>query len=133
MNLKPQNKLETSFSMASMTDIIFQLLIFFMLTSSFINPAVLPVNLPNAEASSTITAQVRVTIDKNKKYFVNDQLSNEADLEKNIKNALRIVSEPIVVLHVDEKIPVSYMIKVASIANKLHAKVSIATKIQTNK
>ncbi len=129
MNLKPQNKLETSFSMASMTDIIFQLLIFFMLTSSFINPAVLPVNLPRADASSTITPQVRVTIDERRSFFVNDRITSVEDLEVTIKKALRAVSEPVVVLHVDDKVPVSYLVKVASIANKLHARVSIATKV----
>ncbi len=129
MNIKPQNKLETSFSMASMTDIIFQLLIFFMLTSSFINPAVLPVNLPRAEASSTITPQVRITIDEKRDYFVNDRFTSPNDLEETIKKALRVVSEPIVVVHADESVPVAYLVKVASIANKLHAKVSIATKV----
>ncbi len=127
MNIQPRNKLETSFSLTSMTDIIFQLLIFFMLTSSFINPAVLPVNLPSSKASTTITPKVQILITKEKKYFVNDELVSKEKLEEKIKNALRNASEPIVVLNVDKSVPTEYFVYVASIATKLDAKVSIAT------
>ncbi|TAE76132.1 MAG: biopolymer transporter ExbD [Bacteroidetes bacterium] len=127
MNIQPRNKLETSFSLTSMTDIIFQLLIFFMLTSSFINPAVLPVNLPSSKASTTITPKVQILITKDKKYFVNDELVSKEKLEERIKNALRNASEPIVVLNVDKSVPTEYFVYVASIATKLDAKVSIAT------
>jgi biopolymer transport protein ExbD len=129
MNLQPRNKLETTFSLASMTDVIFQLLIFFMLTSSFINPAVLPINLPTGKAATTITPKVQVMINKEKKYFVNDEIVTKEKLEEKIKNALRNASEPIVVLNVDKDVPTEYFVYVASIATKLNAKVSLATQV----
>ncbi|TAE48289.1 MAG: biopolymer transporter ExbD [Cytophagia bacterium] len=127
MNIQPRNKLETTFSLTSMTDIIFQLLIFFMLTSSFINPAVLPINLPSSKASTTITPKVQIMITKEKKYFVNDELVTKEKLEEKIKTALRNASEPIIVLNVDKSVPTEYFVYAASIATKLDAKISIAT------
>jgi biopolymer transport protein ExbD len=61
MALQSKNKIETTFSMSSMTDIIFLLLIFFMLTSSFITPSGLPVNLPSSETSDIIMQEVSVS------------------------------------------------------------------------
>ncbi|MFO0508228.1 MAG: ExbD/TolR family protein, partial [bacterium] len=52
MNLQTRNKVDSAFNMASMTDLIFLLLIFFMLTSSFVTPSGLPVNLPTSKAST---------------------------------------------------------------------------------
>ncbi|MBV6645551.1 MAG: biopolymer transporter ExbD, partial [Cyclobacteriaceae bacterium] len=52
MNLKSKHKVEASFSMSSMTDVIFLLLIFFMLTASFITPSGLPVNLPTSKSAN---------------------------------------------------------------------------------
>jgi biopolymer transport protein ExbD len=131
MDLKNRNKLETSFSMASMTDIIFQLLIFFMLTSSFVNPAALPVNLPSSVEAPTITPKVQVTITSDLQYFVNDEPIEIKQLEAKIKDALRKSSEPVVVLNIDKDVPTGNTVKVASIVNKLKAKVSIATKVES--
>jgi biopolymer transport protein ExbD len=128
MNIQPKNKLETSFSLASMTDVIFQLLLFFMLTSSFINPAVLPVNLPSSKAATTITPKVNVMIDKNRKIFVNEELVDKQNIESKMKFYLRNASEPIIVMNVDKSVPTEDFVFVASIATKLNAKVSIATK-----
>jgi biopolymer transport protein ExbD len=130
MNIQPRNKLETSFSLASMTDIVFQLLIFFMLTSSFINPAALPVNLPSSSQAPSITPKVLVTITTDLQYFVNDEPVNIKEIELKIKEALTKSSEPVVVLNIDKDVAVEHLVTIASIINKLKAKVSIATKIE---
>lgn len=127
MALKSKNKVESAFSMSSMTDIIFLLLIFFMLTSSFITPSGLPVNLPSSKSSTIVMQKVSVTITPDLEYFVNDQRTAYSDLESALKNELN-GNESVVVLHVDKSVPVEHLVNVASIATSLKAKVTLATK-----
>ena len=127
MDLRSKNKVEVNFSMSSMTDIIFLLLIFFMLTSSFITPSGLPVNLPTSRSSQIVLQKVSVTISKDLRYFVNDKSVSPNQLEGALRSQLE-GKEGIVVLHVDSSVPVEHLVKVAGIATALEAKVSIATK-----
>ncbi|HZY79983.1 MAG TPA: biopolymer transporter ExbD [Cyclobacteriaceae bacterium] len=127
MNLQTRNKVEASFSMASMTDLIFLLLIFFMLTSSFVTPSGLPVNLPTSQASTIEVQKVSVTVTKDQQYFVNDRKVSRATLEGELKSKLA-GPNGVVVLHIDESVPTRDLVYVAGIATKLEAKVSIATK-----
>lgn len=127
MALKSKNKVEVAFSMSSMTDIVFLLLIFFMLTSSFITPSGLPVNLPSSATSNIVMQQVSVSITPNLEYFVNDNQVTVSNLESVLASELQ-GQESVVVLHVDKSVPVEHLVRVAGIATKLKAKVSIATK-----
>lgn len=113
--------------MSSMTDIIFLLLIFFMLTASFITPSGLPVNLPSSRASEIVMQKVSVTITKDLRYFINDQRVNRNSLQSVLSSNLS-GKEGIVVLHCDASVPVERLVEVAGIATSLKAKVSIATK-----
>ena len=127
MDLKSKHKVNASFSMSSMTDIIFLLLIFFMLTASFITPSGLPVNLPSSKSSEIVLQKVSVTITKKLTYFVNNKRVNRSALESTLKINLQ-GKEGIVVLHCDSSVPVERLVEVAGIATALKAKVSIATK-----
>ena len=127
MNLKSKYKVETAFSTSSMTDIIFLLLIFFMLTSSFITPSGLPVNLPASKSSTIVMQKVSVTITDDLRYYVNDTRVSRDRLEFELKKALEN-QEGVVVLHVDSSVPTERFVEVAGIATALKAKVSIATK-----
>ena len=127
MDFKSKHKVSASFSMSSMTDIIFLLLIFFMLTASFITPSGLPVNLPSSKSSEIVMQKVSVTITDNLTYFVNNQKVSKRSLESTLKKALN-GDEGIVVLHCDSSVPVEHLVEVAGIATTLKAKVSIATK-----
>lgn len=127
MKLQSRNKVEAAFSMASMTDIVFLLLIFFMLTSSFITPSGLPVNLPTSKMSTIEVQKVSVTVTKDLAYYVNDKRVTRGTLEGVLKSNL---SGPngVVVLHIDKSVPTEELVYVAGIATALEAKVSIATK-----
>ncbi|MEQ8906796.1 biopolymer transporter ExbD [Ekhidna sp.] len=127
MDLKSKHKVNASFSMSSMTDIIFLLLIFFMLTASFITPSGLPVNLPSSKSSEIVMQKVSVTITKDLIYFVNNKRVNRSSLESVLRTNLTS-KEGIVVLHCDATVPVERLVEVAGIATSLKAKVSIATK-----
>ena len=126
MNLKANNKINPLFSMSSMTDIIFLLLIFFMLTASFITPSGLPVSLPSSKSSTIVIQKVSVTITKDLRYFVNDKEVNISNIEIHLRNEIGD-KEGLVVLHCDKNVPVEHLVNVASIATSLEAKVTIAT------
>jgi biopolymer transport protein ExbD len=127
MNLQTRNKIDAAFSMASMTDLIFLLLIFFMLTSSFVTPSGLPVNLPTSVASTIEVPKVSITVTKDLQYFVNDKRVMRSSVESELKRNLASPNG-VVVLHIDRSVPTEELVYVASIATSLKAKVTIATK-----
>jgi biopolymer transport protein ExbD len=127
MNLQSRNKIDAAFSMSSMTDLIFLLLIFFMLTSSFVTPSGLPVNLPSSKASTIEVQKVSITVTKDLQFFVNEKKVTKSTLEGELKKQLG-GTKGVVVLHIDESVPTREMVFVAGIATSLEAKVSIATK-----
>jgi len=127
MALQSKHKVDTAFSMSSMTDIIFLLLIFFMLTSTFITPSGLPVNLPSSKSSNIVMQRVSVTITSDRRFYINSQRVTRDLIEIELAKALQ-GKEGVVVLHVDKSVPVEYLVDIASIATSLKAKVSIATK-----
>ncbi len=127
MNLQTRNKVEAAFSMASMTDLIFLLLIFFMLTSSFVTPSGLPVNLPSSISSAIEVQKISVTVTRDLLYFVNDKRVTRNTLEAELKRNLSGTSG-MVVLHIDKSVATEELVYVAGIATSLKAKVTIATK-----
>ncbi|WP_017731957.1 ExbD/TolR family protein [Nafulsella turpanensis] len=128
MALTSKNKIDPAFSMSSMTDIIFLLLIFFMLTSSFITPSGLNVNLPSSKKSEIVMQKVSVTITEDLEFLVNNKEISRNALESVLKQELANgEGEGVVVLHVDKSVPTEFFVEAAGIATALNAKVSIAT------
>lgn len=128
MQLNRKNKVSTEFNMASMTDLVFLLLIFFMLTSNFVTPSGMPVNLPTTNKETPMqTVKTTVTITSDLRYFVNNKETSVDAIEYDLKTLMK-GDENIIVLHVDKTVPTEHFVKVASIANSLGAKVSLATK-----
>lgn len=125
MALKSKHSVDPMFSMSSMTDIVFLLLIFFMLTSSFITPSGLPVNLPTSKSSSLEMQKLSVTITKDLEYYVNDKKISKGMLEVELRSKLTD-KDGVVTLHVDKSVPTEDFVHVAGIATQLEAKVSIA-------
>jgi len=110
-----------------MIDLVFLLLVFFMLTSSFITPSGLRVNLPGSKAGNIEMQKVSVTITKGLQYYVNDKMVSRAMLEGELKS--RLGGEVgAVVLHVDKDVPTEHLVYVAGLATSLEADVVIATK-----
>ncbi|MDX5346428.1 MAG: biopolymer transporter ExbD [Hymenobacteraceae bacterium] len=127
MRLRSKNRVNAEFSMSSMTDIIFLLLVFFMLTSSFVTPSGLPVSLPSSSQSTIVMQKISVTITENLEYYVNEKPVAFPQIKPELEALLAGTDEGVVVLHVDKSVPVEYLVKVASIATELKAKVSLAT------
>ncbi|MHA7128510.1 ExbD/TolR family protein [Algoriphagus namhaensis] len=127
MGLQAKNKVNPAFSMSSMTDIIFLLLIFFMLTSSFITPSGLQVNLPSSETSDIVMQEVTVSVTKDLRYSVNDRVVSRDQIKAELTGLLADKKGQ-VVLHIDKEVPVEYLVEIGGIAAGLEANVSIATK-----
>ncbi len=127
MAFESKNKIDSSFSMSSMTDIVFLLLIFFMLTSNFITPSGLPVSLPSSKKSKIVMQKASLTITKDLKYYINDRRITRSRIEQELRRELN-GEEAMVTLHIDKSVPTEYLVEVAGIAASLNAKVSIATK-----
>ncbi|HEX9648990.1 MAG TPA: biopolymer transporter ExbD [Cyclobacteriaceae bacterium] len=127
MDLKSRHRVDAAFSMSSMTDIIFLLLIFFMLTASFVTPSGLPVNLPTSKSTTIVMQKVSVSITNDLQYFVNNRRVDKADLETALARELN-GQEGVVSLHVDKNVTTEHLIYVAGIATSLKARVSVVAK-----
>lgn len=127
MKLKNNHKISTQFSLSSMTDIVFLLLIFFMLSASFVAPTALPIDLPASHTTHTTTPQVYVSITAELNYYVGNQLTTISELNHILQEKLP-KKDGIVLLQVDKSVPVEYVIQVIDIASSLQAEVSIATR-----
>ncbi|MFD2101719.1 ExbD/TolR family protein [Flagellimonas iocasae] len=126
MKLKGRNKVSPDFSMSSMTDIVFLLLVFFMLTSNA--PNALDLLLPKAKGKSTNTQNVSVTIDKNLKYFVNNEQINKEYIEIELKKALEGQDKPTIILRAEESVAIKEAVNVMDIANRNNYKVILAVR-----
>ncbi len=114
--------------MSSMTDIIFLLLVFFMLTSNFVTPSGLPVSLPSSQTSDIVMQKISVTITDDLKYYLNEKPIALDEIEPQLAALLQQGTEQgAVVLHVDKSVPVEHLVKVAGIAKNLNASVTLAT------
>lgn len=126
MKLKGRNKISPEFSMSSMTDIVFLLLIFFMLTAN--SPNALDLLLPKAKGKSTNTQNVSVTINRNLEYFVNKEQINGAYIEIELKKALEGKENPTIILRAEESVAIKEAVNVMDIANRNSYKVILAVR-----
>lgn len=131
MNIKSRNKRDANFSMSSMTDIIFLLLIFFMLTSSMVVPNPLGLEIPQSnEQAPATTPRVAVSIDKDLNYFIGTTLVSSDELGVLLRAEIAKSSEPenaTVMLYTNKKVPTKNVAQVMKIANDLKIKMILAT------
>lgn len=126
MKLKGRNKVSPDFSMSSMTDIVFLLLIFFMLTAN--SPNALDLLLPKAKGKSTNTQNVSVTINQDLEYFVNNERINGEYIEIELKKALDGQDKPTIILRAEENVAIKEAVNVMDIANRNSYKVILAVR-----
>lgn len=133
MKLKRKSKAIEVFSMASMTDVIFLLLIFFMVTSTLVVPSALKVVLPQSRQQTAARPVTRVTIDANLRYFV--AMGNEQDkevafeeIEPFLATTIEQNPEMFVALYADETVPYSEVVRVLNIAVENKYQMVLATR-----
>ena len=134
MALKRKTKIDESFSMASMTDIIFLLLIFFLITSTIVVPNAIKVTLPEASKQTAAKPVSRITIDTSLNYYVAFGTQRERrvsfdEIEPFLQEQYANEPEMWVALYADESIAYKEVVRVMEIANKNNYKMYIATRI----
>ncbi|WP_459211003.1 ExbD/TolR family protein [Aquimarina rhabdastrellae] len=128
MNLRGRNKVSPEFSMSSMTDIVFLLLVFFMLTSPVITPEALDLILPKAKGKTTNVQNISVSITKKLQYYIDSDRVSQSKLEATLKSRLRGQNEPTIILRAEEGVPIEKAVKVMDIANRNRYKIVLAVK-----
>ena len=128
MNLRGRNKISPEFSMSSMTDIVFLLLVFFLLTSPAITPDALDLILPKAKGKTTNVQKASVSITKDGAYYVNKERVSEYTIEKELKTILSGQEEPTIVLRAEEGVPIEDAVFVMDVANKNNYKIVLAVR-----
>lgn len=128
MNLRGRNKISPEFSMSSMTDIVFLLLIFFMLTSPAITPEALDLILPKAKGKTTTKQNVAVSITKDLQVYINKERVSNSALEQRLKAELAGVEDPTIILRAEEGVPIERAVDVMDIANRNRYKIVLAVK-----
>ncbi len=133
MALKQRFKLESNFSMASMTDVIFLLLIFFMITSTIVVPNAIQVLLPRAKQQAQAKPITRVTIDKDLNYYVANANETERQVPFEaitpfLQSAYTNDPEIFVALYADESVPYKEIVRILDIANQNRFKMVLMTR-----
>ncbi|MFL2572830.1 MAG: ExbD/TolR family protein [Flavobacteriales bacterium] len=128
MALKSRNKVSPNFNMSSMTDIVFLLLIFFMLTSTLVSPNALKLLLPNSKAKTLEKQTISISINKELDFYINENQVIESNLENELKSILANQEEPAIILHADKTVDIEHVVKVMDIAYRNKYKIVLATK-----
>ena len=127
MGLRSRNKISADFNMSSMTDIVFLLLIFFMLTSTLVSPNALKLLLPSSKARTLEKQTVSVSITKDIHFFINENKVQEANIERELKLLLDNIDEAAIILHADKTVDIEHVVKVMDIAYRNKYKIVLAT------
>ena len=134
MAIKRTTKVDASFSMSSMTDIVFLLLIFFLVTSTLINPNALKLLLPKStgqvSAKPTVSVSIKDWGDGTYTYHINgNELAENgiSQVEDDLVGLLQNEEDPTFSIYSDESVPIGEIVQVMNIAKRNHYKVILAT------
>lgn len=128
MNLRGRNKVSPEFSMSSMTDIVFLLLVFFLLTSPSITPEALDLILPKAKGKSSNVQNASVSISKDGLFFVNSKQVEENAIEQELISIMENQEDPTIILRADNEVALQKAVTVMDIANRNKYKIILAVK-----
>ena len=120
MAIKTRNKIGVSFNSSSMSDLVFLLLIFFMLTSTLVAPNAIKLMLPSSSSKTMAKQTVTVYINDQFQYFVDEDQADETQLTDLINTKIGNDSQATVVLRSDKTVPVQYIVNVIDAVNEIN-------------
>jgi len=120
MAIKSRNKKGVEFNMASMSDLVFLLLIFFMITSTLISPNAIKLLLPSSKSKTMAKQNVTVYINDQFNYYIDKQLVSEDELQNLLSTELTTYTDGTVVLRSDKSVPVQYVVSVIDAVNGIN-------------
>lgn len=128
MNLRRRHKIAPEVSTASMNDIMFFLMLFFLIASSVVNPNVIKLLLPKASSGQSVSKKtISVSITKDLQYYVEKQLVPSNQIEQVLRNYIQNTDELTVILYVDKTVQIQDIVDVMDVSNKLKVKLVLAT------
>ena len=129
MKIKMQKHFHAEVATASLNDIMFFLLLFFLIISTVTNPNVIKVLLPKSQANQTLNKQpITLTVTEDKEYYINKQKVPFAKLEEELKKQLAGIQEPTVVLRLSADLTVQDLTSVLEIGARNKIKMVLATR-----
>jgi biopolymer transport protein ExbD len=131
MPLKSRNKVEVGYSVAGMTDIIFLLLLFFMLTSTMVAPNAIKLLLPQSNSQTANRPITTVSISRDITYYLEKMPVTLAQLEPRLQQKIGSNPDPVVAIHADKSVPIEFIVEVMNIAKRNNYKVILATSPET--
>ena len=129
MAIQTRNKRKAEFSMASMSDLVFLLLIFFMLTSTLVAPNAIKLLLPSSNNKTMAKQTVTVYINENYQYFVEENRVSELQLQDKIDTKIAGQIDASIVLRSDKSVPVQYVVNVIDAVNNINKKYNTKHKV----
>jgi len=127
MSFKSQNKINPNFSMSSMTDIVFLLLIFFMLTSTLVTTNALKITLPTSSVQPVKQQTISISITEDLRYFINSDPIEKLFLESKIRESFSSFDNQTLVLRVAKTVPIEYAVEIIDLAYRNNYKIVLAT------
>lgn len=128
MNFRGRNKVTPEFNMSSMTDIVFLLLIFFMITSTMVTTNALDLVLPKAKGKTDSNKNIQVSINKELEMYIDKDQVPEGEIEARLLSIMGDDRSKSVVLRAEEGVPIEKAVYVLDIANRNQIKVVLAVR-----
>lgn len=128
MNLRGRNKVSPEFNMSSMTDIVFLLLVFFMLSSPVVTPEALDLILPKGKGKTSNHQDLAVSIDKDHNVYINEEAINKNQLELELQKRMKNTENPTIILRTAQSVPIQEAVDIMSIAKRNQYKIILAVK-----
>lgn len=130
MNLRGRNKVTPEFNMSSMTDIVFLLLIFFMIASTLVSAEAIDLLLPKSSSKTTQTKNVNVSVNKKNQYFVDMKQVSKSKLEAAVIAKVGASGTQSITIRSDENVEMKNVVFIMDIANRNKIKSTLAVKSQ---
>jgi biopolymer transport protein ExbD len=131
MSIKRSSKVNANFSMASMTDIVFLLLIFFLVTSTLINPNALRLLLPKSNSQTPDKPRVSVSIkhlgEDKFEFYVKNKRVDFKDIERSLQLELINVTDPVISVFTDKSVPMEQFVRIMNIASRNNYRATLVT------
>jgi biopolymer transport protein ExbD len=132
MNIRRKRHFKPEVSTSSLNDIMFFLLLFFLIVSSLANPNVIKLLLPNSKSAQNLNKQqISISVTKDKRYFIDNRQISFKDLEPLLKSRMGTLQEPTVILRFENTLSVQDLVDVLEIGTRLQVKMVMATNKKT--
>ncbi len=128
MNLRGRNRVSPEFNMSSMTDIVFLLLIFFMLTSTMVTTNALDLVLPKAKGKTDSNKSISVSINKDLQFYIDKTPVEENSIEAQLLSLTAKDKSMPIILRAEEGVPIEKAVYVMDIANRNQMKIVLAVR-----